>query len=171
MLGAVGPAEKALAALGALDLAGDAAAARDDLTAVVDLLHTARPGLSITIDPVENRGFEYHAGVTFTFFAKGARGELGCGGRYLTGASGADNDGEPATGFSLSMDSVLSTLRPDPPARRLFLPEGTALARARIWQAEGWTTVLGMDAGNAPEAEARHLGCTHVLDGDTPREL
>ena len=55
------------------------------LSEVVALVKDAAPEISITIDPVENRGFEYHTGVTFVLFARGVRGELGRGGRYLAG--------------------------------------------------------------------------------------
>ena len=59
-----------------------------------------RPDLKVTVDPVENRGFEYHTGISFTFFAGsaaacGSGGELGRGGRYQAGDPAAP---EPATG-------------------------------------------------------------------------
>ena len=60
---------------------------RDRLGAVLDGLAAAIPALKVTVDPVENRGFEYHTGISFTFFARvdpelGPLGELGRGGRY-----------------------------------------------------------------------------------------
>src|SRR5260221_635843 len=88
------------------------------LASVVERLARVAPGLVITIDPVENRGFEYHTGVSFTFFARSVRGELGRGGRYRTGNGG----GEPATGFTLYTDTVLRAApKPETPSR-LFLP-------------------------------------------------
>src|SRR6202030_119453 len=85
------------AAMAALDLPPEAAAERARLASVVERLARVAPDLVLTIDPVENRGFEYHTGVSFTFFARSVRGELGRGGRYRTG----DGGGEPATGFTL----------------------------------------------------------------------
>lgn len=58
--------------------------------------------ISITIDLIERRGFDYQNGVSFTLFAPQVRGELGRGGRYRLSE---DND-ENATGFTLYMDSV-----------------------------------------------------------------
>ena len=59
------------------------------------------PGLRITLDPVEFRGFRYHTGVAFTLYGPGMSGELARGGRYVS-----QND-EPATGMSLYPDAVL----------------------------------------------------------------
>ena len=40
-------------------------------------LRTAKPDLAVTVDPVENRGFEYYIGTCFSLFRAGVRGELG----------------------------------------------------------------------------------------------
>ncbi len=155
MLVAAGPAAKTLAALKTLGLGGKAARERDALADVVARVGRDAPGLAVTIDPVENRGFEYHTGVTFTFFAKRVRGELGSGGRYMAGA-------EPATGLTLFMDTVLRALPRPVPGARLFMPATTPAAAAARLRGEGWTTVGGLTAGDV-EKEARRLNCTHVL--------
>ncbi|HJU18374.1 MAG TPA: ATP phosphoribosyltransferase regulatory subunit, partial [Stellaceae bacterium] len=66
LLAAAGAAAPALKAIAALDLAPEAAAERARLAAVAEQLAKAMPSLAITIDPVENRGFEYHTGVSFS---------------------------------------------------------------------------------------------------------
>src|SRR5579883_2967078 len=68
LLAAAGPAEMALSLLDKLDLPPRARAERVRLGAVLDGLKEAAPGLKVTVDPVENRGFEYHTGISFTFF-------------------------------------------------------------------------------------------------------
>lgn len=160
-----GPADGALKALAGLKLPAEAAAACNQLAEVVALLREINPGIRLTIDPVENRGFEYHTGVSFVLFAVGARGELGRGGRYLAGGAGRPNGAEPATGFTLFMDTVLRAL---PEARmpdRVFVPldEGRA-AIARL-QGEGWITIAALDQVKDAAAEAQRLGCTHVCKG------
>src|SRR5579862_4060927 len=85
LMGAAGTADRALAALADIALPEDARAERDRLAEIVVLLRRLGPTVSLTVDPVENRGFEYHTGVTFTVFARGIRGELGRGGRYRAG--------------------------------------------------------------------------------------
>ena len=72
LLAAAGPAAAALAALDRLELPARARAERVRLGTVLDGLAAAAPELKVTVDPVENRGFEYHTGISFTFFAGGA---------------------------------------------------------------------------------------------------
>ncbi|HXP29965.1 MAG TPA: ATP phosphoribosyltransferase regulatory subunit [Stellaceae bacterium] len=160
LLEAAGAVERALPALAALDLPAEAAAERARLAIVVERLRQAVPDLAITVDPVENRGFEYHSGISFTFFARGVRGELGRGGRYRTGEAG-----EPATGFTLYTDTVLPAAPAAEPMRRLFVPAGSDLSAARKARAEGWATVDGLGAVADAAAEARRLRCNHRLEG------
>jgi ATP phosphoribosyltransferase regulatory subunit len=157
LLAAAGPADEALAAIGDLDLPPRARAEADLLAEVSARVRGAAPDLALTVDPVENRGFEYHSGVTFTLFAPGGRGELGSGGRYLAGP-----EGEPATGFSLYLTSVMRAAPAPAPVRLLYLPGGTDPAEAARLRADGWVTVAGLRDGD-PEEEARRLGCGHVL--------
>ncbi len=169
MLASAGPADQTLKALDGLGLKGDAAKELNLLVDVVDRIRTTNGDLTLTIDPVENRGFEYHTGVTFTFFAKGVRGELGNGGRYeANGANGGG--GEPATGFTLFMDTVLRALPAPQPAPKVFLPAGTPAEEARSLRAEGWIGVAGLDGAQDPAEEARWLGCSHWLDGGKIQE-
>lgn len=159
LIDAVGPAERALRKLATLDLPPAAAAERDRLAAVTALVRKAEPSLTLTIDPVENRGFEYHTGVAFTVFARHSSGELGRGGRYLA-------HGEPATGATLFMDTVLDALPGPQPAKRIFLPLGTADHVAERLRGEGWVTVAGLEPCADAKAEARRLECSHLVVAD-----
>jgi ATP phosphoribosyltransferase regulatory subunit len=159
LVAAAGAGKQAVAALQAIDLPPAAAAERARLLAVVDAVQRAAPGLVLTIDPVENRGFEYHTGVSFALFARGVRGELGRGGRYRTG-NGA---GEPATGFTLYTDTVLRAVPQPKPKPRLYLPLGSDPALAARLRAEGWATVAGLVAVTDAAAEAKRLACAHWL--------
>jgi ATP phosphoribosyltransferase regulatory subunit len=159
LVAAAGAAKKAVAALQAIDLPPAAAAERARLLAVVDAVQRAAPGLVLTIDPVENRGFEYHTGVSFALFARGVRGEVGRGGRYRTG-NGA---GEPATGFTLYTDTVLRAVPQPKPMSRLYLPLGSDPALVARLRAEGWATVAGLVAVTDVAAEAKRLACAHWL--------
>jgi len=158
LVASVGPADRALPALCALDLPPAAAAERAGLVAVVERLRECVPDLSLTLDAVESRGFEYHTGVTFAVFAASAPYEIGRGGRYRT--VGID---EPATGITLFMDGVLRALpRPERPAR-LLLPAETPAATAVGLRREGWVTVALLEGGGDLRAEAVRLGCSHVF--------
>ena len=82
LIAATGPADAAISRLNALDLPG---AAREQVRSLVELvrrLNAAAPDLALTVDPGEFRGVEYHTGIAFAVFARGARGEICGGGRY-----------------------------------------------------------------------------------------
>jgi ATP phosphoribosyltransferase regulatory subunit len=166
LLAAAGPAAATRAALDRLKLPEQARAERDRLGAVLDGLAGAMPGLTITVDPVENRGFEYHTGISFAFFARvgperGPLGELGRGGRYQAGAPSLP---EPATGFTLYTDAILRTLPEAVPRRRLLVPYGADRRQPAALRAEGWITVAALAPAVDWHAEAARLGCGHVLE-------
>jgi len=158
LLEAAGKAEHALPALAALALPPEAAAEAERLAAAADLVLKGKRELALTIDPVEYRGFEYQTGVSFTIFARGVRGELGRGGRYRAGEA----PGEPATGFTLYLDSVIRAAPEPVPAERLLLPYGSAPEIGRKLRAEGWITLAGLEPAPDARAEAKRLGCTHL---------
>ncbi len=165
LLRAAGPAEAALAALGAMEL-GDAAAREvARLTRVIETIRAGAPELTLTVDPAEHRGFEYQTGISFILFARGVRGELGRGGRYATDPPVSSSAAEPesATGFTLYMDSVQRALpEPDAP-RRLYLPPDCPPARGDELRAEGWITLAGLEPAVDTVAEAHRMGCSHAL--------
>ncbi|MEM8590593.1 MAG: ATP phosphoribosyltransferase regulatory subunit [Pseudomonadota bacterium] len=154
LLRAAGPADQALAAIETIDLPDKAAALRDRLRHVVDLLRQDMPDLALTIDWVEHRGFEYHTGVGFTAFARGTRGELGGGGRYLA-------DGEPATGFTLYLDSVLRAVPAPAPAPLVYVALADRGAAPAL-RADGWAAIVGLTEAEDGAAEAQRLGCSHI---------
>ncbi len=171
LLGAVGPARAALAALARLELPAEAAAEAKRLTEVVALIEAAKPGFALTLDPVENRDFEYHTGLCFHLFAGSVRGELGRGGRYLAGGDFGTGRTEPATGFTLFMDSLLQAVPPAPVPDRLYVPfatpveVATELARQRL-DCRGR---LGRGWRRSRRGAAAQL--LHILAGGTPAKV
>ncbi len=159
LIEAVGPAASALTKLATLDLPPAAAAERQRLAEVVQLISRAEPDLTLTVDPVENRGFEYHTGIAFTIFTRHSSSELGRGGRYSA-------HGETATGATLFLDTVLDVLPGPQPLRRVFLPLGTPYTVRRRLRGEGWVTVAGLDPVSDAAVEARRLACGHLWQGD-----
>jgi len=166
LLRASGPVDAALTALNKIDLPPECAAERQRLDEVVAIVKSAMPALSLTVDTVEYRGFEYQTGLSFTVFARGVRGEMGRGGRYHV-----SQNGEPATGFSLFLDSVLRALPTPADSRRLYLPHGTTADQGRALRQEGWITIAGLEAEIDPVAEAVRLGCSHIFRDANPVEL
>jgi len=173
LIAAAGTGSATRAALDRLDLPERARAERDRLAAVLDGLATAMPGLKVTVDPVENRGFEYHTGISFTFFARadpehGPLGELGRGGRYQAGAPATP---EPATGFTLYTDTILRTLPPVPRRRRVLVPPSADRERTAALREAGWITVAALGRAASWQAEARRLGCSYVLVDGEPQAV
>ena len=82
LLNAVGPATEALRVIKDISLPPPALRQCEHLEAVVSILRKKAADMTLTLDPVEIRGYEYHSGVTFTLFSPNVRGELGRGGRY-----------------------------------------------------------------------------------------
>jgi ATP phosphoribosyltransferase regulatory subunit len=156
LIHAVGPAETAIDALNALTLKGDAAIQRERLREVVALIRAARPDLTLTIDPTDHRGFEYHTGVTFSLLGPSVRGDFGRGGRYVNQA------GEPATGFTLYLDTLQRALPAPAVPQRVFVPNGTPAAQAQKLRSDGWVTIQGLEVVKDDAAEARRLGCTRL---------
>src|SRR5438477_10255735 len=70
LIASAGIAAATRAALDRLDLPARARQERDRLGAVLDGLAAAVPDLKVTVDPVEDRGVEYHTGIGFTVFAR-----------------------------------------------------------------------------------------------------
>lgn len=158
LLAAAGSAPESLEKLLAVALPQAAKVEAERLVEVATLVRAARPDLALTIDPVEYRGFEYQTGVSFTLFARGVRGELGRGGRYPAG----NGKGEPATGFTLFLDTVIRAVTEVRSPKRLFLPHGTLPAESARLRGAGWIALAGLSPVPDAAIEARRLGCTHV---------
>lgn len=153
LLAAAGPVDGALAALQAAGLPPAARAIADNAAAVVAAIRARAPRLRITLDPVEFRGLRYHVGVAFTLYGEGPIGELGRGGRYMSGE-------EPATGMTLYPDAILAAAPRPAPRPRVFLPrDESATEAARALRAQGFATVAALSAEDTPQ----RLRCTHVL--------
>lgn len=165
LIEACGPATAAMERLLTEPLPAAAAASVSNLGEVIDGVRRVAPQLTLTVDTVERRGFEYHTGVTFAIFSERTPGELGRGGRYRTLLE------EDATGVTLFMDTVLRALPEPAPSSRVFLPFGTPYERGARLRREGWVTVAALNDGEAVAAAARRLGCSHYLGDDGVRPL
>jgi len=157
LLLAAGPAERALAALEAANLPKPVAEMARRLAEVAAVLRTRAPELRLTIDPVEFRGFRYHTGVSVAIYAPSRHEELGRGGRYICG------EAEPATGLTLFPDAVLRAAPARSARARVFLPTGADVMVAADLRARGYATVAALENAAEPTAEARRLGCSHIL--------
>jgi len=163
MLNAVGPANSIMATLSNLQLDHVPDIERESLSAVIEAIRFVAPNLSLTVDASENRGFEYHSGVSYSFFAKNVRGELGRGGRYQTRAPNGSE--EPSTGLTLFMDTVIKALPRPEIEPQAFHPVGQKTNDANKFRDQGWRVINGLSEVKDIEAEARRMKCTHLIRG------
>ncbi|WP_025860245.1 ATP phosphoribosyltransferase regulatory subunit [Acetobacter papayae] len=159
LLDASGAAEHAVARLMEITLPERAEAIVRRLVATVGALRERCPGLSLTVDPVEFRGWKYHTGVCVTLFAQGRSEELGRGGRYRC------NDNEPACGLTFRPDVLCRLIPAAPPRPRVYLATDCDHAQAAELRARGHATIGGFLSGTQAVEEARRLGCGFVLSG------
>ena len=169
LLRAAGPAGSALKHLDGLDMPKPARQELATIRRVATLISEAAPELDITVDLCEHRGFEYQTGVSFTFFARDVRGELGRGGRYQT--STYDRPPQSSTGFTLYLDSVLRALPRTATRRRIYLPLGTPRTQAHRLRVDGWTTIAGLAPAISMVDEARQAECSHLFMNGEVRSI
>jgi ATP phosphoribosyltransferase regulatory subunit len=174
LLDLAGPADAAIEKFARITLPPAAEPSRTRLVDAVRRIRAASPDLMLTVDPLERQGFEYQTGLSFTIFARGSRRELGRGGRYRIGGDGGataaePGQGEPATGFSLFADAILNATPEAARPRRVYLPFGTSPAAAAALRAKDWITVSALAEVSDVEADAKRLGCSHILGRDTDR--
>jgi ATP phosphoribosyltransferase regulatory subunit len=131
----------------------------DRLENVASLISSESDIAEVTIDPIENRGFEYYNGIGFSFFSRGIRGELGRGGRY----SLEDGSSQSSCGFSLYIETLLRALNEPTKKNRLLIPVNTNRKIIMDFQAAGWLTVIGLEDITDERKEAERLGCSHFL--------
>jgi ATP phosphoribosyltransferase regulatory subunit len=156
---AAGPWQGGIDKLRRLNLPLEVVEIIDRLEAVASTIASESLGLEVTIDPVENRGFEYYSGLGFSFFSKGIRGELGRGGRYNLN----EKSSESSCGFTLYMETLLRASLEPIKKNKLFIPAGENRLVILGFQADGWSTVSGLESVNNESVEAKRLGCSHFL--------
>ncbi len=159
LLTAAGAADKAMAIISGLTLPVEAQRICDELEKLLKRLNDVAPELHITVDPGEYSGFEFQTGIGFCLFAKGVRGELGRGGRYLVG-DGAGS--EPATGFSLYLDSLMRALPKMAEIKYIYCPFGTDMTSLSRLRKDGYRTICGLEVVNDEMSEAARLNCRYI---------
>ena len=169
IMDSAGLADKCLKTLKDLQLPSEAQKMCNELEDLVTRLAKVAPDLVVTIDPGEYTGFEYQTGISFSIFAGGVRGELGRGGRYMVNAE--LGNGEPATGFSLYLDSVMRALGESEQAARVYIPYATGRTDVVKLQADGYRTIQGLEENDNVTAEAERMECEYVWQDGQINEI
>ncbi len=114
-------------------------------------------GVSLTLDLLEQDGFEYHKAFGFTLFSLDARGELGRGGCYDV-RFGADKSGETAKGFTLYMDTISKGRQVTTQGKRIFVSCAQSWGVITDLQQKGWIVVRSAAEDEKP------VDCTHIYE-------
>lgn len=172
LIDAIGDLETALPRLKKLTVPDVVRADFKRLNAVLEILRRDQGDMpvTVTIDPIERRGFEYQTGLSFTLLSRSVRGELGRGGRYRTWRNehGHDPQGEPAVGFTLYMDSLLRAASAHENRARVYVSADTPRALIRTLRAEGWVVVQAIGPDADIFAAAASQGCSHIMESGKP---
>ena len=163
-----GEAEQALAYLFSLPLPDKAKKLCIHLEHVIK--HVVDSGLDvhISVDPLEQRGFEYHTNIGFTIFAKDYTGELGRGGHYLIDSAEGTI---PASGVTLYVNDICRLL-PEPKRKPYILvPESTTLETTKTLHSKGFCTIYSSENIENMESEAKRLKCNAIYRDGRIEEL
>ena len=117
----------------------------------------------LSVDVLEQAGFEYHERLGFTLFAKNVHGELGRGGSYDVRFGQADTM-EMAKGFTLYMDTVGRACQPPAARESVFVSAKERWGVIEKLQGEGWVVVRGNDDNNNAQV------CTHIYENGKIRK-
>lgn len=167
LMDAAGEAEAGMAALQALDLPKAAREQVDYVQAVINQLKQLDVPMEITIDPVENKGFEYHSRVSFSLFSRVAQSELGRGGRY---SIATDTQDEAATGMTLYVNSLMTAVPRQQQVDKLLVGSDVSVEECVSLQQAGFITLRALD-GEVNEKAAQQMGCSHLLENGVARHI
>lgn len=156
---AAGPIEHALDDLRGLTLPESAAVEIIKLSDFYDGLKKALEefgitDVSVSLDPVETSGFEYHSGLAFALFSADARSPLGRGGRY--DIEFGEGETESACGFTLYMDTVRTAMPKLDPKKIVFVSADEGWGVIKALQEEGWIVTRGAAQGDG-RGESTHI--------------
>ena len=161
-----GEAQSVLTQCEQLSLENTALASLANLRQVVETITKILPNVTLTIDPLEQRGFDYHTGISFALFAKGAKTELARGGRYTIPANTSNNAAPiPATGATLTLAALLQAAPTGTPRKRILVESTLDEAMLQELQEDEWQTVASLLDGEPGEDEARQMDCKALFDG------
>ena len=127
----------------------------DHYLTVIDIVRKNDKSIKLSIDPLENRGFKYHTGITFTIFSDKLKGEIAKGGSYniLTG--------ETATGCTIYTEKVYPNLMLNLDKDLVYIPYLNMKDADEIIK-KGYRIVFGSVSNSEFEKEASEMKCKYI---------
>ena len=150
--------------LSVLKLDGLLAEARDYLLNVANIIKENNSLVNISIDPLENRGFKYHTGLSFTFFSQNYKGEIAKGGRYQTMSD------ETATGCTIYTEKIYNTSHDLNDNKLVYIPYLNISVADGIIK-KGYNIIFGSNSNVDIDQEATEMGCKYIWKNKTINKL
>ncbi|MCI5049065.1 MAG: ATP phosphoribosyltransferase regulatory subunit [Rickettsiales bacterium] len=159
-----GAYEDTLPVIEALDAPACVAEAAKQARAIVEALK-ARLGheISVTLDPLELRGFGYYSGISFSIFLKDLGVEVGRGGRYET------SDGETATGFTLYSEDLVDYLPQGEAIKQIVVPSDCDSDSVALLKEQGYMVCYALN--DTPLNEAAVIGAAYYYENNEVLEV
>ncbi len=132
----------------------------DDIAKICESLTASHPKLSLTVDASETRGFEYHTGITFTFFSSDTPEELGRGGRYDTESE--DGENLNSTGLTFYFNTISRIISAKFQEKRVLVACNTRSQDIDNLKSQGYTIVRGFEKNETIES-AKRKHCQHLF--------
>ncbi len=136
----------------------------DHYLTVINIVRKNNKSIKISVDPLENRGFKYHTGITFTIFSDKLKGEIAKGGSYniLTG--------ETATGCTIYTEKVYPNLMLNLDKDLVYIPYLNMKDADEIIK-KGYNIVFGSVSNSEFEKEASEMNCKYIWKDKTILKL
>jgi ATP phosphoribosyltransferase regulatory subunit len=161
---AAGDYNHSIKILSRLKLDNFAAEARDYLLNVGKIIKENDSLVNISIDILENRGFKYHTGLSFTLFSQNHKGEIAKGGRYQTISK------ETATGFTIYTEKLYNTSNDLIERNLVYIPFLNIRIAEKIIK-KGYKVIFGKKSNDDIELDAREMGCKYIWNNETIEKI
>ena len=136
----------------------------DHYLTVIDIVRKNDKSIKLSIDPLENRGFKYHTGITFTIFSDKLKGEIAKGGSYNI------STGETATGCTIYTEKVYPKLMLNLDKDLVYIPYLNMKDADEIIK-KGYRVVFGSVYNSEFEKEASEMKCKYIWKDNTILKL
>ena len=136
----------------------------DHYLTVIDIVRKNDKSIKLSIDPLENRGFKYHTGITFTIFSDKLKGEIAKGGSYNI------STGETATGCTIYTEKVYPNLMLNLDKDLVYIPYLNMKDADEIIK-KGYRIVFGSVSNSEFEKEALEMNCKYIWKDNTILKL
>ena len=127
---------------------------------VIELVNKNDQSIKVSIDPLENRGFNYHSGLSFTIFSENLKGEIAKGGRYKT------LNGESAIGCTIYIEKIISTPKLNPEKPLVYVPHLNINDADKVIS-NGYRVVFGNNLNTDFEKDALNLKCQYIWQNNS----